>query len=170
MIKQDTVHYYGTISRFFHWVMAICFAFMLFTAIAWNVNEEYYSLMGYHKSVGVILMILIVLRILWAIVRRAHRPHEYLLAKLGHSVLYLLMLAIPTIGLLYQYGAARSPLEVFGVQIMAKSPEKIEWMMKLGNMAHGKLAWLLFVLIVGHIMMAIIHQVRGEKIINRMIG
>lgn len=49
---KDTPQYYGTLSRFFHWLMAAMFAFMLCTAAMWNINEKYYSLMGYHKSVG----------------------------------------------------------------------------------------------------------------------
>ena len=46
---KDTPQYYGTLSRFFHWLMAAMFAFMLCTAAMWNINEKYYSLMGYQK-------------------------------------------------------------------------------------------------------------------------
>ena len=49
---KDTQQYYGTISRLLHWSMAAAFAVMLFTAAMWNFNEDYFSLMGLHKSVG----------------------------------------------------------------------------------------------------------------------
>ena len=169
-MRQDTKEYYGTISRAFHWIMALCFAFMLFTALAWNINEDYYSLMGYHKSIGFILMILVVLRFIWAMINFHHRPEGGVMVKLGHLALYGLMLAVPAIGLVRQYGSARGPLEVFGLEIMAKAPEKIEWMNNLGNMLHGKLGIVLFIFVFGHIAMAILHQLKGEKIMNRMIG
>ena len=167
---QDTPQYYGTISRLLHWLMAAAFAFMLFTAIMWNINEDYFSLMGYHKSVGTILAVLIVLRVVWSAINASRRPFSAPVVKLGHAALYLLMIAVPFIGLIRQYGAARGPLNVFGIEVMTGSPEKIEWMVNLGNAAHGKLAFLLFFLAAGHIVMAVIHQLRGEKIINRMIG
>ena len=154
---KDNKQYYGTISRLFHWLMALCFAFMLFTAIMWNINEDYYSLMGYHKSVGFMINL-------------KNRPHSSTIAHLGHLVLYVLMIVVPAIGLIRQYGMAKGPLSVFGVEVMGTAPEKIEWMTNLGNAAHGKLAFLLFFLVAGHIVMAIVHQLKGEKIINRMIG
>lgn len=170
MMKPDTATTYGTVSRLLHWTMAAAFAFMLFTALAWTVDEDYFSLMAYHKAVGFILMLLIVIRTVWAAVNLRRRPHSGLPVKLGHALLYLLMLAVPFIGLLRQYGNARGSLEIFGFSVMPSAPEKIEWMVKIGGLAHGKLGWLLFALAAGHILMAVLHQLKGEKIINRMIG
>ena len=167
---KDTQQYYGTISRLLHWSMAAAFAVMLFTAAMWNFNEDYFSLMGLHKSVGFLLMILIVVRVIWAALNIKNRPHGNLIVKLGHLGLYVLMIAVPMVGLIRQYGSARGSLKVFGVEVMGAAPEKIEWMTQIGNMAHGNLAWLLFALAAGHIVMAIVHQVKGEKIINRMAG
>ena len=42
---------------------------------------------------------------------------------------------------------------MFGLQVMQGTPEKVEWMANLGNMLHGKMAWLLFVMVAGHITM-----------------
>ena len=169
MFASDTPQYYGTVSRVLHWLMAVLFAFMLFTAAAWTYNEEYLSLMAYHKSVGFVLMVLMVLRLVWALWQRGKRPRSHVGAHIGHGVLYVLMLAVPTVALLRQYGAAGQDLEVFGVQVMTAAPERIQWMTKLGGW-HGELAWALFVLAGGHILFAIIHQIRGEKLINRMAG
>ena len=88
---KDTSQYYGTLSRFFHWLMAAMFAFMLCTAAMWNINEKYYSLMGYHKSVGFLLLVLVALRLVWALANWHNRPHGSLAVKLGHAALYLLM-------------------------------------------------------------------------------
>lgn len=167
---MDTPQYYGGTSRFFHWTMAAGFAFMLATVLMWNINEKYYSLMAYHKSVGFLLMVLVVLRAGWALLNLRNRPHGDLAVKLGHAALYALMVAVPVVAMIRQYGSARGDLAVFGVTVMRKIPEQIEWMTQLGNAVHGKLAYLLFVLAAGHIAMAVLHQIRGEKVINRMIG
>ena len=92
-----------------------------------------------------------------------------LAAKAGHLALYVLMLAVPVIGMIRQYGGGRGPLKVFGVQVMQGSPEKIEWMSNLGNMAHGKLGWLLFALVAGHIVMVVVHRIQGHDVLYRMI-
>ena len=167
---MDTTQVYGGISRFFHWTMAAGFAFMLFTAVMWTINEDYYSLMGWHKTVGFLLAIMVVLRLVWAAINWKNRPHGNLAVKLGHAALYALMVAVPLIGLIRQYGSARGDFVVFGVTVMRKVPEKIEWMTNLGNNFHGKLAFLLFALVFGHIMMAVVHQMKGERTINRMAG
>ncbi len=169
-MKPDTAHAYGSISRLLHWLMAAGFVFLLFTAAAWNYNEDYYSLMDQHKSVGFVLLVLVALRLVWALMNARRRPPGNLLVKLGHWALYALMVAVPLLGMLRQHGSARGEFKVFGLPLMNGAAEKIEWMVRLGNQWHGTLAWTLFILAGGHILMAIIHQIKGEKIINRMAG
>ena len=94
---KDTPQYYGSLSRFFHWLMAAMFAFMLCTAAMWNINEKYYSLMGYHKSVGFLLLVLLALRLVWALANWRNRPYGSLAVKLGHAALYVLMAAVPVV-------------------------------------------------------------------------
>ena len=43
-------------------------------------------------------------------------------------------------------------------------------MSNLGNMAHGKFGWLLFALVVGHIVMVVVHRIQGHDVLYRMIG
>lgn len=168
---SDNQNYYGTISRLLHWLMALCFVFMMGTVVAWNINEEYYSLMDYHKAMGFLLMILAVLRVIWALKNKGNRPHAANVGvHIGHGLLYLLMLVVPFVGLLRQYGASRGDLTVWGMTLLPAAPEKIEWATQIGNLMHSKAGFALFALIIGHILFAIVHQIRGEKIINRMAG
>lgn len=169
-MTPDTQTRYGTISRLLHWSMALLFVLMLATALAWRWDEAYFSLIGYHKSIGTLLALLLVLRLLWAWTQRKKRPANTLAAKLGHLALYVLMLWVPFVALLRQYGSARGSLDVFGIPVMAGAPEKIQWMMHVGNQWHGTLAWLLFALAGGHIVMALWHQLRGDKVLSRMAG
>lgn len=166
----DTSNTYGTVSRVLHWLMAAAFLFMLASVVLPNFDEEYNSLMGYHKIVGYFLFWLLLVRVVWALKNRNNRPHGNILVKLGHAALYLLMLAVPAIGLLRQYGGGRGALELGGITLLPAADGRIEWMTKLGGALHGELGWVLFALAGGHILAAIVHQIRGEKIINRMAG
>lgn len=169
-MTPDTSLAYGTVSRALHWLMAAALLFMLISVILPKLNEDYYSLMDYHKLCGYSLFFLMIFRIVWSVKNRRNRPQNTLLAKLGHVALYLLLLLVPAIGLLRQYGSARGPLEWGGLTLLPTAPERIEWMTKLGGALHGELGWLLFALIGGHIAAAVIHQIKGDKIINRIIG
>ncbi|HII4545501.1 TPA: cytochrome b [Neisseria meningitidis] len=64
-------------------------------------------------------MTVITLRIVWAVANRAKCPQsDCKAAAAGHGILYLLMLAVPVIGMIRQYGSGRGPLKVFGVEVM----------------------------------------------------
>ena len=165
---MDNPQYYGAISRFFHWTMAAAFAFMLFTAIMFMQDD--YSWMGAHKTTGFVLTILVLLRVIWAAMNAKNRPHGDLIVKLGHAAIYALMIAVPVVALIRQAGSTRGDLVVFGMTIIQKAPVEVKWMTGLGNALHGTLGFALFALAAGHIVMAIVHQAKGEKIINRMIG
>ena len=116
-MTPDSSRYYGTVSRLLHWLMAACFVVMLVTAIIWNLTEADWvgSLYGLHKSFGFILMVLIVVRILWAAANMGKRPPaDSAAAKMGHLALYALMLFVPLVGMIRQYGSGRGPLKVAG--------------------------------------------------------
>lgn len=168
-MQIDTPQSYGTISRLLHWLMAAAFLFMLLTAVAWNINEDYFSLMDWHKSIGLLLGILAAVRLIWALANVRRRPQNTLIAKAGHLALYGLMLAVPLVGMVRQYGSGRD-FSWFGVLPLPRAAERIEWMTALGNQWHGTLAWVFFGLVAGHVLAAILHQIKGEKILNRMAG
>lgn len=170
---KDSQQRYGTISRFFHWIMALGFFWMAITVILKVVADEtdiqkfFWST---HKAVGFLLLIMIALRTAWMFITLNNRPASLsLLAKLGHIALYLLMLAVPTIGFIRQIGSGK-PFEVFGFQVLQGSGIKEQWMVDLGSNFHGALGWTLFAFAVGHIVMALYHYFGKDKaIMNRMI-
>ena len=143
-MQTDTATRYGTISRFFHWAMAICYLIMFATALAWSVNENFRYLIKVHKAVGILLLFFALLRFLWALTHFRRRPANGALVKAGHLALYALMFAVPASGMARQAQAA------------------------FGN-AHGALAFFFFILIVGHAAMAFIHQLKGEKMLQRIV-
>lgn len=172
---RDTQNRYGGLSRAFHWGMALLFVWQFLTVIARVLFEDSALdnlLWGSHKPLGLVLMVLVVLRLFWALANRASRPPSLNLpARLGHLALYLLMVLVPLLALMRQYGSGRS-FEPFGLPLMAGfEGDKIEWLMTPGNWLHGNLGWALLALIVGHISLAMVHRRRPQdNVLPRMLG
>ena len=99
-------------------------------------------------------------------------PSINLAAKLGHAGLYGLLLLIPALALLRQYGSGRA-FEPFGLPLMSGfDGDKIAWMVEPGNLLHGVLGWVLLAMIVGHIGMVLLHRKQSGQInvLPRMWG
>lgn len=173
-MHSDNLHRYGTVSRALHWLMVLGFGFMLFTALSLTFAGEAEWTDGfrnYHKIVGYFLMVLVLIRVLWALINSGKRPPAHSrAAHLGHLALYALMIAVPLLGLLRQYGAARGALSLGDFTLLPAAAEKIEIFVKLGSQFHSLLGWALFVMAGGHILMVIVHRVKGDDVLPRMLG
>ena len=173
-MKKDNKDRYGTISRLLHWGMALLALLQLLSAGAHYLLEDTAVeklLWPLHKPVGFLLFVLILVRIIWALVNASKRPHSVsMMAKLGHISLYLLLLVVPTVALIRQYGSGKA-FEPFGLPFFSGfDTDKIEWMTDLGSQWHGLLGWVLFLLVVGHVIMSFIHKKSPSKenVIKRM--
>lgn len=129
-------------------------------------------MVSWHISIGSLLLLLIVLRIIWAFTQKNNRPEQdpatALLVKAGHGLLYLAMLLLPITGLMIMIGNGYgwSP---FGKQLVARGASDIEWMATLGSV-HSLIAWTLLILVVGHVGMALLHQlVKKDGVLRRML-
>jgi len=176
MNLKDSKVRYGTVSRFFHWGMALLVAWQFATAITRVVAEDSpldEFLWATHKHSGVLLLVLIVLRAAWALANVRQRPAATsTLARLGHLAMYGLILVIPTLALMRQYGSGRA-FSPFGLPLMPGfEGDKIEWLTAPASLFHGALGWLLLALILGHVVMTLVHRYRAgdEDVLPRMIG
>ena len=108
MTARNTPDGFGWVSRSLHWLMALLILFMLGLGTYIGRMEPALSnlwLYGLHKSFGISLLVLVLLRIAW---HRASSPPASLTAdippwqirtaRLTHRALYTLMLAVPLTG------------------------------------------------------------------------
>ena len=169
---------YGAVSRGFHWIIAALLLFQLggvLAGLAFGETPLTESWGGTHKPVGLLLFVLAVGRALWGLLNLTRRPplHEGLIGKLavaGHLVLYALLLVVPGVALIRQYGSGRK-FEAFGMTIMEGGHDKISWMTDLGSDFHGELGWVLLAALVGHVVMAFVHHfVWKDGTLKRMAG
>ena len=172
---SDSKSRYGSITRFLHWLMAAGFLFMLCSATARFIDKDAVfskAIFAYHSQVGFTLLLLGVIRVVWALIQRSQRPENSAMARLGHFAMYALMLIVPTLAFLRSIGSGRAFVYWGVVPVLSASEEKIQWLVDMGNNWHGTLGWLLFLLIAGHIAMAVMHRLAGgdKDVFPRLIG
>lgn len=181
MQTRDNRQKYGLITRLLHWGMAFLiiwqFSGMISSVTLGDEHALTETLSGNHYQVGTALFVLILIRLIWAFINREHRPRppEGLLgyaARLGHLGLYVLLLAVPSAALIRAWGSERA-FAPFGFEIFpARAPDTgIKAATDIGSNFHGELAWVLLVLILGHILMALFHHfVLKDGLLKRMAG
>ncbi|MDO5643211.1 MAG: cytochrome b [Paracoccus sp. (in: a-proteobacteria)] len=176
MYWMDTPQAYGRVTRALHWIMAalILWQFLgMGLRLGFGRQPFVSTFVGSHQPVGLILLGLILARMIWAFAMRRRRPAHLRLAwaaRLGHGALYALMLVVPLLALIRAWGGARA-FAPFGFQIFPARDPAVEWAVTLGDMLHGELAWVLAVLIAGHVAMVILHErVWRDGTLARMTG
>lgn len=173
---KDSRQRYGTITRLFHWVMVVLIVWQglkFFNRI--NDGEHWVgeTLVSWHTSIGSLILLLGILRILWAITQRHNRPLQdpalAIFVKLGHAALYACMVLMPMTGAMFLIGNGYG-WKPFGIELVAGGGDKIPWMASLGKAIHSPLAWLFLLLIIGHIFMAFFHHfVKKDGVLKRMM-
>jgi len=174
-MTNDSQERYGSISRLFHWGMALLIVWQgmkFFDRI--NDGEHWVgqTLVPWHVGIGSLLLLLVVLRILWAAKQRGNRPVQdpatATLVKIGHFLLYVAMVMMPVSGVMYLVGRGFG-WRPFGIQLIEKGAE-IPWMASFGGAVHSPLAWILLIMIVGHVVVALFHQfVKKDGVLRRML-
>lgn len=162
---RDTPARYGRITRWLHWSIAalILWQFLgMGVKLALGRGPVSGFFVGLHQPVGAALFLLIVARTLWALANRRNRPAHGggltgLAARLGHLALYLLMLAVPSLALLRAWGGTRA-FAPYGFQIFPARATPVEWTQRLADALHGEMAWLLGLLVLGHVVMVAVHE------------
>lgn len=170
---NDSKERYGSVSKWLHWLMGglILWQFLkFFDRISDGEHWVGQTLVPWHISIGALLLVLVVVRIVWALSqlkqRPQHDPATAFVVKAGHLALYLGMAALPITGVLTMIGNGYG-LTVFGVQLAAKGPE-IAWAASLGSL-HSPLAWITLLLVIGHAGMALLHHFKGDDVLRRML-
>ncbi len=179
---------YTKIAMILHWAVAVLI--LINIALAWTVNlfpdSMVRPVIDLHKSIGLTVLGLVLLRILWRLAHRppplpeSYGPLERAGAHAAHWVLYGLILGLPLSGWLhdsaYKY-PADAPLRLFGlvpwfrIGLLANlDPVTKEYWHGVLYGVHMWLAYVLYALLALHILAALKHQfVDREPELQRML-
>jgi cytochrome b561 len=111
-MMRNTSSGYGLVSIVLHWTMAFLFAGQVALGLAMvRIQDQRlaFDLIQWHKSLGFLLLGLVLLRIGWRLSGTVPSPRpgpswERRVATLDHRALYILMVAIPLTGWVLVFG------------------------------------------------------------------
>lgn len=176
---SNTKNGFGIISKALHWSMAILltalFAIGLYMTGLDYYDPLYHSLPWWHKSVGLLTIMLLLLRIIWKLINTepealaTHKVWEIFLAKLIQRLFYFLILLIGISGYLISTAKGKG-IEFFNfLEIPAITPALEEGRADLIGDVHEMLAISLIVLAVLHAAAALKHHfIDKDETLKRM--
>jgi cytochrome b561 len=164
-------------ARTLHWLVFVLLAVQI--TIGWTmphirpgVPQE--GLVAWHLSVGALLMVVVLVRIVWRVVTPTPLAPmarwERLLATLTHRLLYLLLLVIPVLGWAAA-GFFGYTVRLFGfIPLPALADHSMRWAHEAGDI-HDLLTNVLLGVVGLHVLAALWHHfVRRDRVLRRMLG
>lgn len=176
MALRNTPDSFGLITRLLHWGTALLVIGMLALGLRIVRMEPGLSnlwLYGLHKTLGFLILTLILLRLVWHAITPPPRPigppgPAQTAARLAHLMFYALLIAIPLTG---WAGSSATGLDVMiaGHWVIPPIAEASEAGEAFWFGLHGILTKLLIGLVVIHILAALKRQMEGDGTLTRML-
>lgn len=172
-----TDHYPAT-SKLLHWLVAICVLTTAPVAITMTRLSEgpaRDTLYNFHKSLGVLILVLMILRLInrLAVGAPVAEPGierwQKTVSSVVHTSFYVLLLAMPIVGYIANsaYGA---PTPFFGLFDLPPIVDKNETLSTSLFTIHRLVGWLVIILVLIHVSAAVYHHfVRGDNVLQRML-
>ena len=171
---------YGLLSILLHWLVAVV-VFGMFGLGLWMVELDYYS--GWyktapdlHKSIGLSLLAVMLLRLLWRVASppplplASHDQKTQRAGKAAHWLLYAGLFALMLAGYLISTADGRG-ISVFGWFEVPASLTSIPDQEDVAGVVHEWLAWALVVLAGLHALAALKHHfIDRDATLMRMLG
>lgn len=175
---RNTAAAWGAVAKLFHW----CIATLIFVqfalgwiAASWHLSPTQLELFVWHKSIGMLILLLVALRLLWRLVNPAPGlppdtpPLERAAARASHGLLYLLMLAMPLSGWVIN-SAAKIPFRVFWLFPLPPIVAPNKGLEELAKQVHFILFILIATIVALHVAAALRHHyVKRNEILVRML-
>lgn len=167
-----------------HWLVAIVMICMLALGTYMSLLEVY-EIYDVHKSIGVVMFPLLLVRVVWRLKQGWPEPIsrysalEHLLARITHWGLLIGTVLLPVTGTLYS-GASGHGFGIFGLQIFPANYHPTaagqvipyhESLSMIGETAHEWTSYSVMALLVLHIAGAIKHHlIDSDGTLRRMLG
>ena len=185
---DQPVQRYNRTAMILHWVVAALILINVFYGLAAKSADEsrVRALVDAHKSIGLTILGLVLLRILWRLghapppLPRSYPKLERVGAHAAHLALYAVILLLPLSGYLHDSawnGGATHPLVCFGVLnlprmpiIKSFDPATKDYLHTLFGAAHVYIGYVLYGLVALHLLgVAKHHVIDHESVLSRML-
>ena len=175
--RADAPVPYTAGARGLHWLIAallfgqIAFGWFLTTIPRGSPTRGYY--VNLHKSTGLVLAALILLRIIWRVLHAAPPlpsfmpAWERVTARSSHRLLYLAMIVMPLSGYLAS-NFSKYGIKLFNVVSLPPWGSNDPHLYGLLNGTHVATAYIFAGLIVVHVLAAVRHSMRRDGVFARM--
>ena len=176
---RNTVSSWGSVSRWFHWVLGVTIIGMI--AYGWWMNHfparaDRFFYRSIHADIGYVVLLLTVLRLVWRGVNPTPAlPDETprwgrILARVSHGLLYLVTILVAMLG--WAHSGARTPnyADWFGLFQVPQitSPDKVA--AGAYEDRHIFFAYVLLALIALHVVAAAWHHfAKRDRVLLRMV-
>lgn len=169
---------WGAPAKFLHWLIGV----LIFTqfalgwlAVNWRLSPTKLNLFVWHKSTGMLILLLVLVRLLWRLVNLTPTlplempAWERSVAHVSHGLLYILMISVPLSGWITQ-SASGVPFRIFWRIPLAAIASPDKEVAVLGAFVHFSLGVVFASLIVLHVAAALRHHfVKHNTILVRML-
>ncbi len=177
---RTTQNHWGGLSILIHWLTALT-VFSMFGLGLWMVELNLYDSWykkgpELHKSIGILLFVLTLLRLAWRRIEgkpaplSSHTATEQVIARLMHNLLYILLIILMTVGYLISTADGRA-IEVFNWFTVPATIHGIDKQEDIAGVIHLWLAVIFISLIMLHTLAAIKHHAFDkDRTLKRMFG
>lgn len=170
---------YGAVAKLFHWLVAVLIIGLIW--LGWYMvgltyyDPWYHDSLSWHRSLGLLVLALVVLRLAWMLVDAGPRPalsltrFDRVASKLTHWLLLLLMVVMPVSGYLIST-AAGDPVPVFGLFSIPAVVPVSDDLRELATDVHFYAVYTAAALVAVHILAALKHHlIDRDDVLRRMI-
>ncbi|MFL6573982.1 MAG: cytochrome b [Burkholderiales bacterium] len=174
----NTADAWGAPAKFFHWTVALLILVQIAlgsAAALWRLSPLKLELFVWHKSTGMLILVLMLARLAWRLANRSPAlppqtpPWERHAAHASHAALYALALALPLSGWLIN-SAAGVPFSVFWLVPLPSLVPPDEHLEELAKLAHFSLLVALCLVLAAHIGAALRHHmIKRNDVLRRML-
>ena len=169
---------YDKLTRTLHWLVALGIFIMIGIGITFNYiahsGSLFETLMYLHKSIGMTILFLMLIRVFWRMTFMRIPPYDPPLSKMNITIAHIAHMLIYT-GIFVMLSSGWLGSSMLGYPVpfwfvnlalpVAGHPDIAGWMFEI----HGIAIWVLGGIIILHILGAIMHNLKKEKVIQRML-
>jgi cytochrome b561 len=175
---RNDVHRWGWIAQLLHW--SVVGLLVAQVTLAWMASDlplglEKLVLLTRHKSIGLLILLLVALRILWRLASTTPAPAPAMpiwqrrLAATTQGIIYICLVALPMSG--WVMSSARNfSVSFFGLYQLPDFVEPGETLYEASRNAHELLVWVLAVAVLLHVLGALKHHfIDRDDVLRRML-